>query len=157
MSHGLVGSIIGGWQLSDVLSVRTGTPLLFTASTSQLNAPSNIQVPNETSPFKKLRGIGTKQPWFDTTSFSQPVGAVFGNMGQNVYSGPGQLTMNTSVFRSFPVRDSVSLQLRMDAFNSLNHPTFANPSTSLTSTNFGQVTSTTGAARTLQFASTVSF
>jgi hypothetical protein len=157
LAHGLVSSIVGGWQLSDVLSARTGTPLLFTASTSQLNAPSNIQVPNETSPFRKLHGIGTQHPWFDTTSFSQPIGPVFGNLGQNVYSGPGQLTMNTSAFRTFSLHESLSLQLRMDAFNSLNHPTFANPSASLTSTSFGRVTTTTGAARTLQFAGTLSF
>jgi hypothetical protein len=154
---GLMSKLAGGWQLSDVLSMRTGTPLLFTASAAQLNAPSNIQVPNQTGPFIKLRGIGTARPWFNTSSFSTPTGAVFGNMGQNVYSGPGQITNNTSVFRSFPIRESMSLQLRMDAFNSLNHPTFANPSTALTSSSFGQVTAITGAPRTLQFAGTLSF
>ena len=41
----------------------------------------------------------------------------------------------------------------------MNHPTFANPGVSLTSTNFGQVTGTAGSnARVLQFAATnVSF
>lgn len=156
-STGLLSKVVGGWQLSDVLSMRTGNPLLFTASAAQLNAPSNIQVPNQTGPFTKLRGIGTKRPWFNTSPFSTPAGAVFGNMGQNVYSGPGQITNNSSVFRSFPVHESMSLQLRMDAFNSLNHPTFANPSTATTSSSFGYVTAITGAPRTLQFAGTLSF
>jgi hypothetical protein len=40
----------------------------------------------------------------------------------------------------------------------LNHPTFANPGVSLTSTNFGQVTGTAGSsARVLQFAGTLTF
>ena len=156
-STGITSALVGGWQLSDVVSARTGTPLLFTASAAQLNAPSNIQVPNQTGPFRKLKGIGTQNTWFDTASFSTPVGAVFGNMGQNVYSGPGQITNNTSVFRSFPIHEAMSVQLRMDAFNSLNHPTFANPSTSLTSSSFGKVTGVTGAPRTLQFAATLSF
>jgi hypothetical protein len=40
----------------------------------------------------------------------------------------------------------------------LNHPTFANPGVSLTSTNFGEVTGTAGSnARVLQFAATVNF
>lgn len=156
-ASGLTAKIVGGWQVSDVVSARTGTPLLFTASAVQLNAPSNIQVPNQTGAFNKRRGIGTKSPWFDTSVFSTPVGAVFGNLGQNVYSGPGQITNNTSVFRSFPLHDSISVQLRMDAFNSINHPTFANPSTALTSSSFGEVTSTTGAPRTLQFAGTLTF
>jgi hypothetical protein len=54
----------------------------------------------------------------------------------------------------------------MDALNALNHPTFANPSTDLTSSSFGKVTGVTGSAaagntgapgRTLQFAGTISF
>jgi hypothetical protein len=157
LTSGLAGKIAEGWQLSDVLSARAGTPLLFTANAAQLNAPSNIQVPNQTGPFRRLKGIGTSHSWFDATAFSTPVGPVFGNVGQNVYSGPGQITNNSSVFRSFPIREALSMQLRMDAFNSLNHPTFANPSTSLTSSSFGKVTAITGAPRTLQFAATLSF
>jgi hypothetical protein len=156
-SSGSLSKVLGGWQLSNVLSLRTGTPLLFTASAAQLNTPSNIQVPNQNGPFTKLRGIGTARPWFNTSVFSTPVGAVFGNMGQNVYSGPGQITNNSSIFRTFPIRGMMALQVRMDAFNSLNHPTFANPSTALTSSSFGQVTAITGAPRTLQFAGTFSF
>jgi hypothetical protein len=156
-SNHVVSSIVGGWKLSDVLIMSTGLPLNFTASTSGINAPSNIQVPNEISPFKKLKGIGTSHPWFDTSSFAQPVGAVFGNMGQEVYKGPGQVTTNTSLFRSFPIHESTSLELRVDALNTFNHPTFAAPNTSLTSSSFGQVTATTGNARTLQFAGTLNF
>lgn len=154
---GLPGKIAGGWQVSDVLSARTGTPLLFTANAAGLNAASNIQVPNQNGAFTKLGGIGTNHPWFNTAPFSTPAGAVYGNMGQNVYSGPGQVTNNSSISRSFSIYESMSLQLRMDAFNSLNHPTFANPTTALTSSSFGHVTAITGAPRTLQFAGTISF
>jgi hypothetical protein len=51
----------------------------------------------------------------------------------------------------------------MQAFNALNHPVFANPSTNLTSTSFGQVTSTLGSAgtsessRAMQVAATIHF
>lgn len=154
---GLANKLVSGWQLSDILSARTGTPLLFTANAAQLNAPSNIQVPNQNGAFKRLHGIGTTRSWFDTSVFSTPVGPVYGNTGQNVYSGPAQITNSSSIFRTFLLRESASLQLRMDAFNSLNHPTFANPSAALTSSSFGHVTATTGAPRTLQFAATLSF
>lgn len=73
VNRGLVSKLIGGWQLSDVVSARTGTPLLFTASAAQLNAPSNIQVPNQNGAFTKLRGIGTTRSWFNTSTFSTPV------------------------------------------------------------------------------------
>jgi hypothetical protein len=153
----LARSIVSGWKLSDVLFMGAGFPLGFTASATGINAPDNIQVPNEVAPFKKLKGIGTNSPWFDTSSFTQPQGALFGNMGQEVYSGPGQITNNTSLLRSFRIHESASLEFRMDALNTFNHPTFAAPDTTLTDSSFGKVTAITGAARTLQFAGTLNF
>lgn len=156
-NSGWASKIASGWQLGTILYLQSGTPLFFTASGSQLNAPGTSQVPNEIKPFTRLYGVGTQTHWFDPTSFVQPVGPVLGNMGKNVFGGPGQFSFNASAFRSFHIKGSASLQLRVDAFNVLNHPNFANPSTDLTSTNFGEVTGTNGPARTLQFAGTLTF
>jgi hypothetical protein len=163
LQSGIPASILGGWEVSGLLSADTGTPLLFTASGSQLNAPGTTQVPNQIKPFRRLHGIGTQNDWFDTTAFVQPVGAVLGNMGQNVFSGPSLVGFDASLQRDITIREGIGLTLRMQAFNALNHPVFANPSTSLTSTSFGQVTSTLGSAgssessRALQIAATLHF
>jgi hypothetical protein len=158
LQEGIGSALLGGWQVSSVMSADTGTPLFLTASASSLNAPDNTQVPNQVKPFRKLGSIGTAKPWFDTTAFTQPTAAAYGNTPKNGFSGPGLVTLDGSLFRTFPIREALSLQLRADAFNALNHPTFANPGVSLTSTNFGEVTGTAGSnARVLQFAATVNF
>ena len=62
--------------------------------------------------------------------------------------------------RTIPLTERVAVQLRADAFNALNHPTFANPNTDSTSQSFGQVTNTATAGqgqRQLQFAGTLTF
>lgn len=156
LSQGWAGRIAGGWQISGIASLYTGTPLLFTASGSQLNAPGTTQVPDETAPFHKLYGIGTSKLWFDTSAFKQPVGSVLGNMGKNVYSGPGSVTFDASAFRTFPVGRRVNLQFRADAFNVLNHPAFNNPNTSLTSASFGEVTGSSN-GRSMQLSAKVNF
>jgi hypothetical protein len=46
---------------------------------------------------------------------------------------------------------------RLEAFNVLNHPNFSNPTAVLTSSTFGQVTSTSNAARVFQGSVKVSF
>ncbi len=158
LQQGPAAWALGGWQFSTVLNADTGTPLFLTASGSSLNAPGNTQVPNQVKPFHKLGAIGAGRPWFDTTAFTQPTVAAYGNTPKNAYSGPGLLTLDGSLFRTIPLHESIALQLRADAFNMLNHPNFANPTVSLTSTSFGQVTSTAGSSpRVLQFAATVSF
>ena len=162
-NSGIPATLLGGWQASGLLSADTGTPMLFTASGAQLNAPSNTQVPNEIKPFRKLHGIGTKHPWFDTSAFVQPTTTALGNMGQNVYSGPALVTFDASLQRTFDIHGDINLNFRVQAFNALNHPVFANPTTSLTSASFGQVTSTLGGAdssagsRALQIAATLHF
>ncbi|GAC1420042.1 MAG: hypothetical protein NVSMB62_13540 [Acidobacteriaceae bacterium] len=156
MQHGVAAFLAGGWQTSGVVFFQTGTPLFFTASGSRLNTPGTTQVPNQNGPFRKLKGIGTQNLWFDPSVFSQPSGIVLGNMGKNVYSGPGSVTFDAAAFRTFPIWEKVQLQFRMDAFNVLNHPNFNNPNTDLTSANFGKVTGA-GGPRGLQLAGTISF
>lgn len=155
VQSGPMSWIIGGWQVSGINFIQSGTPLFFTASGSQLNAPGTTQVANQVAPFRRLKGIGS-QPWFDTTAFQQPSGPALGNMGKNVYSGPGSVTFDGTLMRSFPVYEQTVLQLRVDAFNAFNHPTFNNPNTDLTNSAFGYVTGA-GAARALQLAAVLTF
>jgi hypothetical protein len=157
LQEGIGSALLGGWQVSSVMSADTGTPLFLTASANSLNAPGNTQVPNQVKPFRKLGSIGTTKPWFDTTAFVQPTTAAYGNTPKNGFYGPG---LGRWMDRcSVPsIHEALAVQLRADAFNALNHPTFANPGVSLTSTNFGEVTGTAGSnARVLQFAATLSF
>ncbi|HEX4065254.1 MAG TPA: carboxypeptidase regulatory-like domain-containing protein [Acidobacteriaceae bacterium] len=162
-TSGLAASLLGGWAVSGLFNADTGTPLFFTASSSQLNAPGNSQVPDQVGPFKKLHGIGTTNPWFNTSAFVQPVGAVLGNMDQNLYSGPALVTFDGSLERDIQLHESLGLTLRAQSFNVLNHPVFANPGLTLGSSNFGQVTGTLGSAgssegiRAVQFAATLHF
>jgi hypothetical protein len=163
LPSGPSAGFLGGWQVSGILSADAGTPMLFLASNSQLNAPGNDQVPNQIAPFKRTKGIGTTQHWFNTAAFVQPVGAAFGNMGQNVYSGPGLVAFDASLQKDFPIHENIGLTMRLQGFNALNHPIFALPNTTLTSTSFGQVTSTLGSggtslgSRAVQVAATLHF
>ena len=158
LQQGIGSALLGGWQVSTVMSADTGMPLFLTASANSLNAPDNTQVPNQVKHFHKLGSIGAGKSWFDTTAFVQPTTAAYGNTPKNGFTGPGMVTLDGSLFRTFPIRESLAVQLRADAFNAMNHPTFANPGVSLTSSNFGQVTGTAGSnARVLQFAATMSF
>lgn len=156
LRHGVGAALAGGWQVSGVASLETGTPLFFSASGSQLNAPGTTQVPNEIAPFHKLYGIGTTNAWFDTSAFVQPTGPKLGNMGKNVYSGPGTITFDATASRAIPLPRRMNLQFRADAFNVLNHPVFNNPSTSLTSSDFGKVTGS-GGGRSMQLSATLDF
>ena len=45
-----------------------------------------------------------------------------------------------TVMRDFPLREHMAFSVRLDAHNAFNHPQFSGLGTTITSSNFGQVT-----------------
>lgn len=160
VNSGFVSHVAGGWQVTGVMSIETGTPFSVTASGTTLNAPSNTQVANINGKFRKTHGIGTSTTWFDTSVFSQPLTAAFGNTGQNAFVGPGFFNLDASLFRSFAMTERVILEFRAEAFSLTNTPQYGNPSSSVANSDFGQINASSGGAsgnRTVELAGKIRF
>jgi hypothetical protein len=71
-----------------------------------------------------------------TVIYPQAVGS-FGNMGRNIFRGPGFVNFDASVSKIWRLSERVQLQMRGEMFNVANHANFANGSISgdLTSPN----------------------
>jgi hypothetical protein len=88
--------------------------------------------------------------------FTGPLGFTIGS--RNSLRGASAFTMDMGLGKTFPIyQDKVNLKFRADAFNVLNHPTFSNPNSDITSGTFGQITSTTSTPRVGQFALRLEF
>jgi hypothetical protein len=141
-----------GWQLSGISSFATGLP--FTVTTSNVDPaglgflgssaagprPDMVCDPNANAPHDaSLGGL-----WFNTSCFQPvPQGSVRpGNAGRGVVRGPGYAKWDISLYKNFPIKERANLQLRLETFNTFNHP---NPngiaSLNNTSTVFGQINS----------------
>ncbi len=59
--------------------------------------------------------------------------------------------------KGFTLIGERELAFRADFFNILNHPSLSPPSNNITSTNFGQITSTVSTERQLQLALKLNF
>ncbi|MGA2601390.1 MAG: hypothetical protein ABSH09_30870 [Bryobacteraceae bacterium] len=77
----------------------------------------------------------------DPAAFQSVSNSVQGNLGRNAIAGFGMSQLDLAVRREFLRDDRRSLQLRIEAYNSLNHPNFADPIRFLSSPLFGQSTS----------------
>jgi hypothetical protein len=71
----------------------------------------------------------------------QNVKAFFGSP-KNSVSGPGNWRLNASLFKDFKTFREQYLELRADAFNVLNHPSFGNPGNGNTNLGSGSVSLT---------------
>jgi hypothetical protein len=139
-----VEAIVRDWQLNGVLGAFSGNPFTITGSSTLVNTPSNQQTADLVGAYNITDKIGSAGAWFDTTQFAQPAGVKFGNTGRNQFYGPGGWNLDLGVQRSFPVGGQRRLEARITAGNIFNKPVFANPTNSITSGTFGQITQIAG-------------
>jgi hypothetical protein len=71
---------------------------------------------------------GTNQ-WFNEAAFAAPAPGTFGNAGRNLLNGPGLSQVNFSLGKTFAIWESVKFEVRADASNVFNHPSFNLPTT----------------------------
>jgi hypothetical protein len=157
-NHGIAAAVAGGWTLTGVLSRLSGTPFTVTDGNSTragaLNAPGNQLTPNIIGALKTTKSKPVKTDkqnscvvgnlscsFFDTSAFA-PVtaAATFGNAGRGIMRGPGYFDLDTSVFRNFKIRESLTFQFEANAYGLTNTPHFANPTSDINSSTFGMVT-----------------
>ncbi|MEG9437622.1 TonB-dependent receptor [Edaphobacter sp. HDX4] len=161
--------VIGGWQTSGTLVLQSGQPFTVNMSdnSSSYTLTSNGKwYPNLVgSPSLSSRGgsHGTNQ-WFNEAAYAQPTPGTLGNSGRNSLNGPGLTNVNFSLGKSFPIWENVRFQLRADAQNIFNHPSFGLPNGVLTLNSSGAVTtgtstirSTTVGGRTMQLSGRITF
>jgi Carboxypeptidase regulatory-like domain/TonB dependent receptor-like, beta-barrel len=126
---GVVAAVVGGWQLNNVVSLRSGTPFTVTASGTLLNTPSITQNPADQvkDEVEILGGVGRGSSYFDPFAFAPVTEQRLGNAGFNSVMGPGRAQWDMGLFRQIHVGRQANVQLRIEAFNVTNTPHFSNP------------------------------
>ncbi len=168
VTQGPAAAVLGGWEFSPVLSRLSGTPFTVTSSGASLNAPGNTQVADQVvSKVAILGGHGPNNPYFNPNAFAPVTAVRLGTSGRNSVRGPGAFILNASLARTFPIRKSLILKFRADAFSLTNTPHFANPNANVSNATFagGTVQSLNGydtisaatGNRQIQFGLTLSF
>ena len=63
----------------------------------------------------------------------------YGNIGRDAIHGPGRLNFDAALSRSFSFKERYRLEARFEGFNVINHTNHSNPTTALSSSNFGKI------------------
>jgi outer membrane receptor protein involved in Fe transport len=137
----------GGWALAAIYQAETGVPFTPTLPTDNANA-GNTSWPNRVC--NGNISNRTLKEWFNTSCFVTPPEYQFGNTGRNVLWGPGVDNLDLSAHREFHPVERMDLEFRLETFNVLNHPQFAQPGASVGTPTYGVVTATIGNARIVQ-------
>jgi hypothetical protein len=156
LSNRLAKSAINGWELAPLTHILSGSPFTVTSGVDISRTavgndrPSLVPGVNPYlgTPIRSGIGITTPAGLAAARGYINPaaicstsciaVGS-FGNIGRNTFRGRPNYQFDAQISRIFPIHESLNATLRLEAFNVLNHPNFNNPTATLSSGTFGQV------------------
>jgi hypothetical protein len=129
---GLLHSLLGGWQISDLTGYQTGTPFSVVNSSFGDNAGTGNTITTVQS-YPDIVGnihgkVALRHPTgvqgprlFNTDAFAAPQGFTYGNAGRNVLNLPARTNFDMGLFKNFAIRESMHFEFRTEAFNVFNH------------------------------------
>jgi outer membrane receptor protein involved in Fe transport len=170
---GFARKVTKGWAISAVVTLQSGTALAFlnTNSNNLFGTSSDFAYLDPSSPGcsgSLTRGGSVRNrlnEYFNTDCFTGPPvispdgGTGFGNTKPGLMRGPAQHNVDLSLRKTTPLAERTSLEFRAEFFNAFNSTQFGNPDTTFSdgAPAFGQITSTSVAARIGQLALKLNF
>lgn len=161
-SHSIGEFILGNWSTNWILTLDTGQPQTINCSTSTGAGTGCYALYTGVDPYSGSHNVSQ---FYNPAAFATP--AAVQQPGQTDYSplgggntqvsGPPLRRLDFSLFKTFPVNETMRFEFRAESFNLTNTPAFAQPGNLnyLDTTNFGRITSTRDAPndpREIQFA-----
>ncbi len=154
--HPVLDAILGGWQLSGILKIWSGSALTVTSSLARANLSVQGSVPADRIADGRL-DPPTRGLWFDPTAFATPPAYRPGDAGYGILAGPGLVTEDLGLYKTFRFGEVARARLRLEAFNALDHVNLANPFTDVDIRSLLGKILAAGPARRLQVALRLEF
>jgi len=163
-SNGFVDRLVGGFELAGIVRLYSGRP--FTIY-SGLNTFSNVlQSPVSCNGCTSdmgtvLLNANGRNAFFtpeQAAQFFVPAAGELGTTGRNFFNGPRLFQLDVTVGKRIKFTESLNLELRMEAQNATNTPSFDFPIAVLSSTSFGVINDAViSSSRKVQFAAKFNF
>jgi hypothetical protein len=141
--------VTSGWQANSLITFTTGNPLNILAGTNVSGTSENKDraslIGNPYANVPVLTGTLAVQ-YFNPAAFAKPAAGTYGNLGRDALYGPGFGSVDFSMFKNIPIKENIHAQFRVEIFNLFNRTNWANPTTTFTSSSFGELTQTKNAS-----------
>jgi hypothetical protein len=174
----ITNRLLGGWSVSGVLRYESGNPFSILSKRATLLRAFRSAQNTAASPLTKAEldqvlqfRMTSNGPYIATPSaigsdgravapdgtsafqnqaFFNPNSGEIGGLQRRWFSGPWRFDLDLAVLKKVSVRETHSLELRLEALNALNHPTWLIPDQDINSVSFGRIQSTANSSRRLQ-------
>jgi outer membrane receptor protein involved in Fe transport len=160
----VVNGVLGGWQITSIVSAHTGFPMTIQATDVSLQSPRGGGRPNLVGNPKPANQ--TIDSWLNPAislvaadcnpsvhAFCIPAQGTFGNAGVGIVEAPGYVNWDFGVGKKFYITEKHYIDFRAEFFNFTNTPSFSPPARNISDPNtFGRITGTVSPPRNIEFA-----
>ena len=167
-------ALTNGWQLTAFDAIHTSAPFSITIGDNtgigmgkdRINYNGGtLTTGSRTIQTNPTSGVKYIQYWNASaanTILTTPAFGSHGNSARDEFRGPNFYDVDGSLVKNTRIRENMNIQLRADFFNLFNILDPSNPTTSITSATFGEITSdptgiSAGAPFNIQFAGKIIF
>jgi Carboxypeptidase regulatory-like domain len=144
LSHGVLGHILGGWELGSTFQYNTGQPLALTSpvQSASLGSGSPMRptlVPGQSITQTVVNPTTGEVSSFNPKAFTETGTYAFGNAPRYLSDvrNPALTDLDASLQRKIVIKENMFFTLRFESLNALNHVVFGPPDVGVTDTNFG--------------------
>jgi Carboxypeptidase regulatory-like domain len=149
--------LVGGWSLGAIAVLQSAPPMSLWTQTNTTSAFSaGAQRVNLLRDPNLPASERTVDRWFDTDAVVAPPAFTFGSAGNGIVRADGKVNFDFSLIKNFSFSEQRVVQVRVETFNSFNHPNFDLPGRALGGPGFG-VISSADPGRIIQFGVRVAF
>jgi hypothetical protein len=137
-----------GWELSSIMIFHSGPPITPKA-TDTTGTGEGVLYANYIGGDPYATGshaVVNAQPvqWLNPAAFAAPPAGTYGTIGRGMIFGPGFGSVDLSILKTIPIKERVRAQFHVDIFNLLNRTNLSGVSSTVGTSAFGTVSSTTG-------------
>jgi hypothetical protein len=172
--------VIGGWIFGSTMTWQSGAPFSILSGRGTLNRESrsyyngantllagaqlasvvkfqmtgNGPMMVSQSAINSADGTGVNtdgEPAFQGQVFFNPGAGTLGTLQRRMFDGPWTFGLDMRLKKTVNITESKKVELLMDAFNALNHPTFWSGDQNINTTTFGVISSMFFLPRIVQF------
>jgi Carboxypeptidase regulatory-like domain/TonB-dependent Receptor Plug Domain len=134
---GFVHTVLGGWQVSGITTIQSGTPVTITNGTAfgdnagvgnglgTGSFPDLVGNASSITAADRAAGAGITGPLrYSPSAYALPTGLTFGDSGRNTLNLPGRVNFDAGLFKRFQIKERAAFEFRWEVFNLFNHTQF---------------------------------
>ncbi len=136
--------VFADWQVTGALTLTSGRPFTVYSGFNQFsNVVSATANCTDCGSFGKAEDRADGIKWFfnpsEVAAFSNPSAGSIGSSGRNRFYGPRFFNLDTTVMKRIPLTERFRVEVRADAVNVTNTPSFGFPTANANAATFGRI------------------